>query len=70
MPAIINLTVEQIKELINQFDDNEKEELARFLDRITLRKRFEKFIAGKKDIPITLDEITKEVEKVRSQRYK
>lgn len=70
MSATINLTLEQIKELINQFDDKEKEELAKYLDKITLKRRFDKFISSRENIPISLDEITEEVEKVRSQRYK
>jgi hypothetical protein len=70
MPAIIKVGIEQIKELINQFNNEEKEELARYLDKITMKDRFEKFLSSKKDIPLTYEEITEEVEKVRSQRYK
>jgi len=70
MPATIKLNIDQVKELIDQFDEREREEIAKYLDRITLKDRYEKFLSRKKDVPLTYEEITEEVEKVRSQRYK
>jgi len=70
MPATIKLNIDQVKELIDQFDEREREEIAKYLDRITLKDRYEKFLSSKKDVPLTYEEITEEVEKVRSQRYK
>ncbi len=70
MPATIKLDIEQVKSLISQFDDKEREDLAKYLDRLTLKERFERFLLDKKDIPISFEEITEEVEKVRSERYR
>jgi hypothetical protein len=70
MPAKIKMDIEQVKGLISQFSLKEKEDLARYLDSLTLKKRFKKLLSAKKDIPISYEEITKEVEKVRAARYK
>ena len=70
MPATIKMDIEQIKGLISQFSIKEKEDLARYLDSLTLKKRFKKLLSAKKSIPISYDDITKEVDKVRAARYK
>jgi len=70
MTATIKMDVNQVKGLISQFSVKEKEDLARYLDSLTLKKRFKRLLSAKKDIPISYDEITKEVEKVRAARYK
>lgn len=70
MPATIKMDVEQVKGLISQFSTIEKEDLARYLDSLTLKKLFKKLLAAKKDILISYEEITKEVENVRTARYK
>ena len=70
MPATIKMDIEQVKGLISQFSTKEKEDLARYLDSLTLKKRFKKLLSAKKDIPVSYEEITKEVEKVRATRYK
>jgi len=70
MPAMIKMDVNQVKGLISQFSTKEKEDLARYLDSLTLKKRFKKLLSAKQDIPISYDEITKEVENVRTARYK
>lgn len=70
MPATIKMDVDQVKGLISQFSIKEKEDLARYLDGLKLKKRFKRLIAAKKDIPISYDAITKEVENVRAARYK
>jgi hypothetical protein len=70
MPATIKMDVNQVKSLISQFSNKDKEDLARYLDSLTLKKRFKKLLSSKKDIPISYKEITKEVEKVRAARYK
>jgi len=70
MPATIKMDVDQVKSLISQFSNKEKEDLARYLDGLTLKKRFKKLLSSKKDISISYEEITKEVEKVRTARYK
>ncbi len=70
MPATIKMDINQVKGLISQFSIKEKEDFARYLDSLTLKKRFKKLLSAKKDIPISYEEITKEVEKVRAARYK
>lgn len=70
MPATIKMDIEQVKGLISQFSIKEKEDLARYLDSLTLKKRFKRLLSAKKDIPISYEEITREVEKVRAARYK
>ena len=70
MLATIKMDVNQVKGLISQFSVKEKEDLARYLDSLTLKKRFKRLLSAKKDIPISYEEITKEVEKVRAARYK
>jgi hypothetical protein len=70
MPATIKMDIEQVKDLISQFTGKEKEDLARYLDSLTLKKRFKKLLSAKKGVPISYEEITKEVEKVRAARYK
>ena len=70
MPATIKMDVNQVKGLISQFSVKEKEDLARYLDSLTLKKRFKRLLSAKKDIFISYEEITKEVEKVRAARYR
>jgi hypothetical protein len=70
MPATIKMDIEQVKGLISQFSIKEKEDLARYLDSLTLKNRFKKLLLAKKDVPVSYEEITKEVEKVRAARYK
>jgi hypothetical protein len=70
MPATIKMDIEQVKGLISQFSIKEKEDLARYLDSLTLKKRFKRLLSAKKDVPISYKEITEEVEKVRAARYK
>ncbi len=70
MPATIKLNVQQLKDLISQFSADEKEEIAKYMDRLTLKDRLEKFISRKKDISVSFEEITEEVEKAREERYR
>jgi hypothetical protein len=69
MSAKLELDLEQLKKLINQLTFNEKEKLARYLDNQTLFLKLKQFMDSKKDIPITYEEITEEVEKVREEMY-
>lgn len=69
MPASIKLNVNEVKNLINQFSLNEKIELAKFIDQMTLKNRIKKFRLTMTKLPISIKEITKEVEKVRAERY-
>lgn len=69
MPAVIKLDTRQVKEIINQLDDKEKTELAAYLDSLTLRQQWKNFISKGSTCPLTIEEVTEEVEKVRSERY-
>lgn len=66
----LNLDYNQVKKLIDQLDIKEKEKLAEYLDDEILFKQLRDFQSKMKDIPLTLDDITKEVEVVRGERYK
>ena len=70
MPATMNLDINQIKKLITQFNDDEKLELAKYMDKLTLKDRFEKLFRSIKEMPLTFEEITAEVETVREQQRK
>ena len=70
MPATINFDIEQIKSLILQFSTEEKIELAKYMDKLTLRNRFEKFFGSFNEIPLSFDDITTEVETAREERLK
>jgi len=67
MPATIKVDLNQIKGLISQITNEEKEDLSRYLDSLILRKRYKKFLSRKKNIPLSLKDITDEVEKVRAE---
>jgi len=69
MSNLIKMDINQIKDLIYEMDIEEKKELARYLDGLTLEKRFADFINKKKNIPLTIEDITKEVEQERKKRY-
>lgn len=62
----INLLIE----LIYKLNAKEQEEIRKLLDDLLLVKRIKKFIESKKDIPLSIEEITQEVEKEREARYK
>ena len=66
----INHNIEQVKSLILQFSSEEKIELSKYLDKLTLKSRFEKFFKSLKEIPISFEEITSEVEAVREEKHK
>lgn len=70
MPATINFDLEQIKSLIMQFSPEEKIELAKYMDKLTLRNRFEKLFSSFNEIPLSFDDITAEVEAVREEQHK
>lgn len=62
-----SVNLNHIKELILQIDSKERIELAKFIDKLTLKKRFENLLKKLENIPITFNEITNEVEKVREE---
>ena len=70
MPATLKVDISQIKELIQQLDIEEKKDLSKYLDKLTLKTRLKDFINSKRGIPLTIEEITDEVEKEREKRYR
>jgi Mg/Co/Ni transporter MgtE len=70
MKAIhIELDKNQFLKIINQLDDNDKFELFNELKKSLFLKRFDKLLKSTQTDELTMDEITKEVESVRKQRY-
>ena len=64
-----SVDLNQLKLLIEQRSINEKLELIRVLEKETYPIRFRKLMKRMKAKELTLDEITSEVELVRTQRY-
>jgi len=64
-----SIDLDQLKRLIGQRDISEKLELIRELEKDTYPIRFRQLLKRLKIDDLTLDEITSEVELVRSQRY-
>ncbi|HAQ19823.1 MAG TPA: hypothetical protein DCR40_11400 [Prolixibacteraceae bacterium] len=70
MKAInIELDKSQFLKIINQLDDNDKFELFNELKKSLFLKRFNILLKSTRTDELTMDEITKEVESVRKQRY-
>lgn len=70
MKAInIEFDKSQFLKIINQLDDNDKFELFNELKKSLFLKRFNKLLKSTQTDELTIDEITKEVESVREQRY-
>ena len=69
MSMSLAVSLEQVKLLVRQCSLDEKIELARFLDMETFEIRFERLLCRLKTDELSLEEITREVEAVRTQRY-
>jgi len=70
MKAInIELDKSQFLKIINQLDDNDKLELFNELKKSLFLKRFNKLLKSTRTDELSMDEITKEVETIREQRY-
>lgn len=70
MKAInIELDKNQLFKIVNQLEDNDKFELFNELKKSLFLKRFNKLLKSTRTDDLTMDEITKEVESVRKQRY-
>ncbi|MCK9414437.1 MAG: hypothetical protein M0Q53_19200 [Prolixibacteraceae bacterium] len=70
MKAInIELDKSQFLKIIKQLDDKDKLELFNELKKSLFLKRFNRLLKSTRTDELTLDEITKEVESVRKQRY-
>ena len=65
----IQLDKSQFIKILNGLDDNDKLEIFYELKKSLFLKRFNKLLATTKTNDLSLEEITKEVEAVRSKRY-
>lgn len=65
----IQLDKSQFIKILNRLDDNDKLEIFNELKKSLFLKRFNKLLATTKTNDLSLEEITKEVEAVRSKRY-
>jgi len=70
MSATIKFDLDQVKSLVLQFNTDEKIELAKYLDKLTLKNRFENIFKSFKDIHLSFDEISAEVDAVREEHSK
>ena len=69
MDATLSLNFLEVKSLVTQFDVNRKIELIEILEKETFPIRFKNLLNKFKTDEIGLDEITREVEIVRENRY-
>ncbi len=65
----IELDKSQFIRILNELDDTDKLEIFNELKKSLFLKRFNTLLELTKTTELTLDEITKEVESVRKQRY-
>lgn len=66
MPAVLKIGSEEIKNLIGQLNEQEKLDIYKSLRKSFLKSQYLEIANSKKDIPISLDDITEAVEAVRS----
>jgi len=64
------INVENVKEIILKFPDEDKMMLLRELEKDLFPKRLDELMHDLKDVPLSYEEITEEVEYVRTKRYK
>ena len=69
MPATLKLDIDQIIDLVKQMSSEEKFKLSEILRKEGVYEEFRKFRKEMKDIPVSYEEITKEVETVREKNY-
>ncbi|MFA4851154.1 MAG: hypothetical protein WC868_00525 [Bacteroidales bacterium] len=65
----INIDFKQLLNIIRQCDMTQKIKIAETLEKETYAVRFKQLLFELSDNDLTMDEITKEVETVRSKRY-
>jgi aromatic ring hydroxylase len=65
----INIDFKQLLNIIGQCDITQKIKIAEALEKETYAVRFKQLLSELSKNDLTLDEITKEVETVRSKRY-
>jgi porphobilinogen deaminase len=64
------MSVENVKEIILKFPDEDKMMLLRELEKDMFPKRLDMLLRDLKDVPLSYEEIKEEVEYVRKRRYK
>ena len=64
------MSVENVKEIILKFPDEDKLKLLRELEKDMFPKRLDTLLRELKDVPLSYEEISEEVEYVRKKRYK
>ena len=64
------MSVENVKEIILKFPDEDKMKLLRELEKDMFPKRLDMLLQDLKNIPLSYEEINEEVEYVRKKRYK
>jgi Mg/Co/Ni transporter MgtE len=65
----IELDKKEFIKVLNKLDDDDKLEIFNELKKTLFVKRFNKLLNSTRTNDLTLEEITKEVESVRKQRY-
>ena len=68
MVVHLDLELPQVKQLVDQLDQKDKAELARYLDSQTIYEEFQNFITAKSEVDLTYDQITQEVQAARKQK--
>jgi len=63
------LGVEEVKKIIFMFPMEKKLEILRELEKNMFRKRLNNLLKKLERVPLSYDDITREVEDVRKQRY-
>ena len=63
------MSVENVKEIILKFPDEDKMKLLRELEKDIFPKRLDILLRDLKDVPLSYEEISEEVEYVRKKRY-
>jgi hypothetical protein len=65
----LDLDFNQIKQLVDQLGSEERKTLTEYLEKKELASEIREFRKRNRNIPITLEEITEEVETVRKERF-
>lgn len=70
MPAALQIDVKQVKTIIDQLNLDEKNELSKYLNKITLQTRIQKIRNSNKKVKISESEIMSIVKEVKRKRAK
>lgn len=65
----VALGVDEIKKIIFRLPSDKKLEILRELEKNIFQKRLENLLKKLERVPLSYDDITREVEDVRKQRY-